>query len=126
MQVNGALSTERLISSGCPQGTCIGPLILLLFIDSAVIIEQIAKTNDEQDCDRLQRTMREFDAWSSAVDLKLSVEKCVVLHIGKGNRRHFIDGRPVTPVDAVKDLGITTTPNLRYSEHTTDVSRRAA
>ena len=76
----------------------------------------------------LQHTMQKFDEWCDSLDLKLSVEKCVVLHLGRRNAKHayFINGLLVKKSESVENLGVTTTNSLKYSQHTYEIVKKAA
>ncbi|KAH7699228.1 hypothetical protein AAVH_33668, partial [Aphelenchoides avenae] len=49
----------------------------------------------------------------------MSLEKCSVLHLGRGNPQHGydIDGHSITAVPTMRDLGVTMTRNLSPSTH---------
>ena len=142
VRVNSSLSRERCVSSGCPQGTCIGPLMFLLYIDSIKLIVppdlgmrvyaddvKFFRQVDTGEQNRsFEETLVRFEKWCSNLDLKLSVGKCVVLHFGQRNQKHtyYINGQALTAVSDVKDLGVFTSTNLRYSAHTIDVVRRTS
>ena len=56
----------------------------------------------------LQRTLDTFKTCADSLDLKLSVQKCGVMHFGHGNVKHpyAISGQTLTKHHVIKDLGV--------------------
>ena len=117
-----------MITSGCPQGTVLGCLAYVLYTNSLAEVLQdpisfktyaddtkiCAKVNNDDDARQLQNAINDFHRWTKSLDLKLSVEKCVVMHCGNGNAKHdhFIEGQRLKAVGRVLDLGVITTPDF--------------
>ena len=57
---------------------------IMLFADDVKIFR---KTNNFQDCERLQEILSEIDSWSNSWQLMISAPKCVVLHSGPKNHK---------------------------------------
>ncbi len=72
----------------------------------------------EQDKRSLQEDLRELSAWSEKWDILLYMNKCQILHIGSKNRKmdYEISGVKIKSVVSVKDLGVTVTSNLKFSQ----------
>ena len=142
VKVRGAVSSECEVTSGCPQGTYMGPLMYLLYIDSLKNIiphdigykvyaddtKLFGRVDSEGNVANLRLTLRRFEEWCDSLDLMLSAQKCVVLHFGKQNQRlsYEVNGCLLQSADTVKDLGVVTNPDLKYGEHCADVAKRAA
>ena len=142
VRVNGSLSSSCPISSGCPQGTCIGPLMFLLYIDSlkTVMPENVhfmvyaddiriyCEVDSSSRISCLDVALLAFGNWCESLDLKLSVEKCMVLHFGSSNprRSYSLYGSPIPSTTSIRDLGVLTCNNLKYSAHTVEISKRSA
>ena len=142
MKVHETLSSAGWASTGCPQGTVLGSVIFLLFIDQiqhviqepvkfciyADDVKLVMKVNDERDQRIFQKTLDTFYLWSVKMGLKLSMHKCGVLHFGPRNG-HFgysLGNTILSKINLVKDLGVRFSNSLTFSEHVVDVVRRCA
>lgn len=141
VRVNNTYSTRGSVTSGGPQGTILGPLMYIMCINSLqqimpvgvhdkvyaddIKIYSLAETEAERQ--KLQETLTSFKEWSDSLDLKLSVEKCGVLHFGHSNVQHnyLLEGKELMKLTVLKDLGVLTHTNLKYSEHVSDIVKRA-
>jgi exonuclease III len=140
--VNGSFSTEAKITSGCPQGTILGCLAYLMYTNSIKNVftsdvmykvyaddtKVYAKVASAIDAVNLQNAIDDFFLWTKQLDLKLSVEKCLVMHCGMRNQRYpyFIDGKRLAQTTRARDLGVIMTPDFCFSEQTREVVLKAA
>ena len=133
--VNGILSTPTPVLSGIPQGSVLGPLLfliyvndlpsdicssLMLFADDTKIYRCIQST---EDAETLQADLNTLSQWSTTWQLPFNVDKCKVLHFGQKNLSHQYTmyslgkDKPITAVEEEKDLGILFDKKLRFSNH---------
>ena len=89
------LLTYLLTVSGVPQGTVLGPVLFVVFVndtvtctDSSVSVKLFADDvnlytviSDEFSCGKLQISLDNIYSWSNHWQLKLSPSKCTVLHL---------------------------------------------
>lgn len=120
MLVNGSLSGEAKITSGCPQGTLLGCICYVLYTNSIkfAIPESIrvkiyaddtrmyTVVNNEDDRNTLQNAIDLFFNWTQSLDLMLSLEKIYVLHYGRNNKKfdYFISGFQIKDAETMREL----------------------
>ena len=93
--VDGVKSSSANISSGVPQGSVLGPLLFLLYINdmSEVVSSNIRLFADDaliynliesdSDCIQLQNDLNQIEKWCEDWLLKLNEGKCCVMHVGR-------------------------------------------
>ena len=133
VNVNGYYSEEKEVLSGVPQGSVLGALLfviyindlpenidsdLYLFADDTKFFRQI---NSYQDCWTVQKDLNLLELWSRKCLLKFHPDKCVVLRL-KSNQEtakytYRLNNHEVKSVSSVKDLGITVDEELKFREH---------
>lgn len=133
VQVNDALSSPAGATSGCPQGTVLGSVCYILYTNSvrdaipdnvtmltyADDSKIVSSAADDAGCENLQNAINKFYEWSTRLDLRLSVNKCKILHFGRNNRRHayFIHDTRIEVANVVTDLGVEISDDFKFTEH---------
>ena len=123
--MGSALSGEIQLTSGVVQGSCIGPLLFVLFINDVVqavgyschskiyaddlkIYTEVTTQHEE---DLLQTGLDALSTWSRDWQLTISAKKCAILNIHQNasvQPRDYLLADAVVPVrTSVKDLGVT-------------------
>ena len=134
VRVNGELSKPKHVISGIPQGSVLGPLLfvvyindlpdvvksnVLLFADDTKIYRQICSRNDAL---MLQNDIKSLTDWSEKLSLKSNTSKCHVLTLGKlenimYTQRYLLYEDELEHVFQEKDLGVIVDMELTFEEH---------
>ena len=128
--IRGSCSDWSYVTSGTPQGTILGPLLFLLYINN--IIEWISSTvklyaDDKEiyreinypiiDCQLLQDDLNNLNDWARKWQLRFNADKCESMRIthsrDKSETNYFLE-KPLKDVDNFKDLGVTITKDLSW------------
>ena len=140
--VNGESSSVGAVLSGIPQGTVLGPLLFvvyindildninsegLLFADDAKIFRTITCKDDAL---LLQQDILELEAWSDKWLLKFHPDKCHLLSLGKIENikychRYLVNGQEIEHTFEEKDLGVIVDSELTFAEHITEKVNKA-
>ena len=137
VSIRGCHSGWRSVWSGVPQGSVLGPVLFLvyindlldglqssgkLFADDAKIYRSIRSQSDQV---ILQEDLDKLHEWSEKWLLNFNESKCKVMHFGAKNPNYdYRMGNTTLATSTMeKDLGILITPNLKPSDQ---VSRAAS
>ncbi|KAH7712986.1 RNA-directed DNA polymerase from mobile element jockey-like protein [Aphelenchoides avenae] len=103
----------------------VGPVKCVLFADDVKLYLEYKPSSFDPDV--LQSAIDHIVHWSESNYLPLSLEKCSILHLGRGSPLHSycINGHPISTVTTMRDLGVTMTRDLSPSAHVHAVAASA-
>lgn len=132
--VRGQASDLHSVKSGVPQGSVLGPLLFLAYVNDLddYCMSNILKYADDAklygtDSRCLQMDLDSLQEWSNDWLLRFNVNKCAVMHYGYQNQRveYTIGNEILRKTDNERDLGVIMTPDLNFSAHVTHAVKKA-
>ena len=142
--IEGIKSDSVDITSGVPQGSVLGPLLFLvyindladifpdnviskLFADDAKLYTEIKTSSD---IDNLQFSIDALSTWAETWQLKISISKCTALDISLKNKTdsycdNTIQGTVLKTLEEVIDLGVKFDSKLTFTPHISQVVAKA-
>ena len=139
--LDGSASTWAKVLSGVPQGSVLGPLAFIIFINNidemATLVSIVLKFADdtklvqrmttEADRANLQQCLENLCIWADTWGMEFNVKKCKVLHTGRNNPRnvYYMNGHQLEVISEEKDLGVFVQDNLKPTKQCSEAARIA-
>ena len=145
VSLNGTISTPNVIRSGVPQGSILGPLLFLLFINDMpknIVNCSVDMYADDtliyvchNDIDVIEKCLNEdlasLSKWLDRNVMKANVSKTKTMILGTSTRINRIrdvniimNGTAVERVNTFKYLGITIDANLKWNDQINNICRK--
>lgn len=135
VKIDNDLSDPFKVVSGVPQGSVLGPLLFLIYINdmykvcnNVFLFADDAKIyrilSDMEDTRNLQNDINSVLNWFDTWRMSVNIDKCFLLHVGR--QHHIADYYMVNSEgivveipkkDLVLDLGVFISSDLKFKEH---------
>ena len=136
--IKGLKSSWKSILSGVPQGSVLGPILFLIYINDIVDnlnctaylfaddMKIFSGIRDHSDADKLQTDINTVARWTDKSLLKLNAQKCKIMTVGRNyagplHSYHLpvgnSDSQELTRVTQEKDLGVLIDSDLKFESH---------
>ena len=139
--IKGHTSTAKLVTSGVPQGSVLGPSLFLLYIND--IVEEVtcdirlfaddaliySVLSDRTSITEFQHNLDNLQHWSNKWNMQFNTDKCSVMFFGSSplivNTHYTLCGNVLQVVDHIKYLGVTISNTLKWEKHINNTLTKA-
>ena len=140
VKVSNEYSKTMKVTSGIPQGSILGPVLFLIFINdlpevikslSEIFADDTKAFNTCNNSNVIQEDLNALQEWSDKWQLFFNCSKCKCLHFGKNNqkRQYYFptkDGNKNIPTSTEeKDLGVIFDTTLKFDLHIDSIIKKA-
>ena len=138
--LDGITSNSISVTSGVPQGTVLGPLMFLLYINDIIsnINSPLRKFADDcllyriintsEDIIILQKYLDQIASWVSTWQLRLNINKCALIHCSRSHSpiiyHYTLNNCILKQTDSHPYLGVMLDKTMSWSQHISNIAKK--
>ena len=136
VKYRGVVSDTVKVKSGVPQGSVLGPILFLIYIndiEEKIICDTFKFADDTKlvgcvdDINSLHHDINALSEWCTIWQMPINVKKCHVMHIGIDNPKHkyWLSDEMLKVCTEEKDLGVIFTNDLKLHNQCLTATKKA-